>query len=78
MTDGGMQAGLHTNVGWRRRQIGCRHVPISQARIIASVERPHASNLHHEHGCTQHVASPPRCNLSSPDDHFVSQQAQII
>ena len=52
-----------TNVWFGVRQVGCREVAVSCTAVVTCVQGTHASNLHHEHGCPQNMASPVSTNL---------------
>jgi hypothetical protein len=39
-----------------RRHVSSRQVPVNHPAVVASVQAAHATNVHHEHGSTQHMA----------------------
>lgn len=41
----------------------CWQVPVSDPAVIPRVEAAHATNVNHEHGCTQHMTSTVRGDL---------------
>lgn len=51
---------------------------VGQPAVIASVEHPQASNLHHEHGSTQHVSSLVGSHLKADAGSEHCQPAQLL